>query len=105
MLLSQFLFPRRVPNLAAYRFTPLAMDPTTYGRPAWSPDGKSIAYSEAVDGVHQIFVRSLEAPTALQVTRLRPGAREPFWSADSRRIFFISNLRPGGRVVSRGRRR
>ena len=96
ILVSQLLLQPVRTNLAAYRYTPLATDLPTQHSPAWSPDGKSIAYLGVVDRVPQVFVRSLNSPTAIQVTREPEGVENPFWSADSRRLFFFSATEPRG---------
>ena len=46
-------------DLSAYRFTPLATDSGYQGSPAWSPDGKTLAYVADVNGITQVFTRSL----------------------------------------------
>ena len=96
ILVSQLLLQPVRTNLAAYRYTPLATDLPTQHSPAWSPDGKSIAYLGVVDRVPQVFVRSLDSPTAVQVTREPEECGKPFWSADSRRLFFWSPKEPRG---------
>src|SRR5689334_7140406 len=58
--------------------------------PAWSPDGKTVAYSGEVDGVAQIFTRKLETPTAVAITKSANPCSSPFWSADGSRIFYLS---------------
>src|SRR5262249_28229276 len=45
-------------GLDRYRFTPIATDAGYQGMPAWSPDGKTLAYVAELDGVLQIFTRS-----------------------------------------------
>lgn len=78
------------PDPASYRFTPLETTPDYEGFPAWSPDGKTIAYAAETKGVLQIFTRSLTSTRRAQVTNQARDAREPFWSPDGTRIFFIS---------------
>ena len=80
----------RRPGLSSYRFTPLETTPNYEGFPAWSPDGKTIAYVAEADGVLQVFTRSLGSSRRAQITRQPRDCKEPFWSPDSTRIYFIS---------------
>jgi Tol biopolymer transport system component len=78
-------------DLGSYRFRPFATDPENEYAPAWSPDGRSIAYTRVVDDRAQIFARSLDADSAVQITDLANGAWWPFWSSDGRRVWFRSD--------------
>ena len=78
----------RTLDTAAFRFVPLAVEPGDETSPAWSPDGRSIAYTAEAGGVRQLFTRSLDAAVATQVTTGSTDCREPFWSGDATRIFF-----------------
>jgi Tol biopolymer transport system component len=78
-------------DLSAYKFTSFAADAAPEYGPAWSPDGQMIAFSRFVNGVEQIFVRSLDADTPVQLTRLPVNANGAFWWPDSSRIGFRSN--------------
>ena len=80
-------------DLSRYRFTPFATDAEQEEEAAWSPDGRSIAYAKVWDGKEQIFVRSLDADSPVQVTRVMAGAGQPFWSPDSSRVWFLSDDR------------
>ncbi|HET7710447.1 MAG TPA: protein kinase [Thermoanaerobaculia bacterium] len=87
---GMWLLTRQPPtSLSSYRFTPFETAPEYEGFPAWSPDGKTIAYVAEVDGILQVFTRSLNS-ARLQITRQPRDAREPFWSHDGTRIYFIS---------------
>ena len=55
-------------DLSTYRFTPLSLEAASELEPAWSPDGRSLAYTAAVDGVPQLMVREVGG-TAVQLTR------------------------------------
>ena len=80
-------------DLSSYRFTPLATDAGFQGAPAFSPDGKTVAYVAEVDDVLQVFTRSLASSTRFQVTHSRFDCHNPFWSPDGSRIFFHSLAR------------
>ena len=64
--------------------------------PAWSADGRSLAYSTdrpstalgAGDGVMNIWVRDLQSGTDRQLTRLKAAAMQASWSPDGSRIAF-----------------
>ncbi len=74
----------------APRFTPLASDFTYQGEPAWSPDGKMIAYAAQKDGVLQIFIRSTDSAQSNPITHSSWDCRGPFWSPDGSRIYYLS---------------
>ncbi len=78
---------------ARYRMTPVAVD-TSATLPAWSPDGKVLAYSQESGGYYQIFARRLdqrsEAPA--QLTTLHQDCLFPFWSPAGDRIYFNANF-------------
>jgi tricorn protease len=61
--------------------------------PAWSPDGKTIAYWSDRTGEYELTVRPADGSgTERTVTSLGPGFRyRLFWSPDSKRVAFIDN--------------
>ena len=87
-------------DLSAYKFTPIARAEAMELFPAWSPDGKSIAYTAQINGINQIFTKTLGAldVDAAQLTHAsascdqplsldvhRPGSRHAAKSASLRR--------------------
>jgi Tol biopolymer transport system component len=82
--------PTAVADLSAYRFTPLATEPGYEGSAVWSADGQNVAYLGEKDGVLQVFTRGLGASTSAQITNALRDCKEPFWSADGRRLFYVS---------------
>jgi tricorn protease len=61
--------------------------------PAWSRDGKSIAYFSDAVGEYALHVRSADGKGAAKMYKL-PGAgfyEDPVWSPDSKKIAFIDN--------------
>jgi tricorn protease len=59
--------------------------------PAWSPDGKSIAYFSDASGEYQLYVRDQDGIQPPRVIDLGPGASffyAPHWSPDSKHIAY-----------------
>jgi len=59
--------------------------------PAWSPDGKTIAYFSDRSGEYELTTRPADGSgKEATLTKLGPGYRyRPFWSPDSKKIVFI----------------
>lgn len=59
--------------------------------PAWSPDGKHIAYWSDKSGEYELWIAQADAEgTARKLTNYGAGYRyRPYWSPDSRKIAFI----------------
>lgn len=59
--------------------------------PAWSPDGRTIAYWSDESGEYELWVRNVEANTPpKKITNYGPGFRyNLFWSPDSKKLAFI----------------
>jgi len=77
-------------DLRDFKLTPIAVDAGYQDQPAWNPDGQTLAYVADVDGVLQIFTKTLNSPGRYQVTHRNFDCRFPFWSHDGKRIYFIS---------------
>ena len=78
------------PDLGQYRFTPISLDEVEERSPAWSPDGKSVAYSARINGLNQIMMRSVGSPDAAQITRAGEHCTGPIWSPDGATIYYMS---------------
>ena len=61
-------------------------------QPAWSPDGKQLAFVRAVDSKPQIFVLSFDGGEPMQLTKFKYGAVSPKWSPDGKQILFSSSI-------------
>lgn len=61
-------------------------------QPAWSPDGKQIAFVRIADGKPQVFLLSLDGGEAMQLTKFKYGAGSPQWSPDGKQILFSSSI-------------
>ncbi len=80
------------PGFAFDKFTPLATDAGYQRSAAWSPDGKQIAYEADVDGVVQIFTRTVESAMRTKVTNSSFECYDPIWASDGY-IYYHSQAR------------
>ncbi len=72
-----------------------AMQLTQSGKdsaPAWSPDGKTLAFLSARDGISQIYLLSMEGGEAKKVTSLSSGVDLFKWSPDGKTFAFTSSV-------------
>ena len=69
------------------------------GQPAWSPDGKFIAYVSNQGGNVDIWVQPLAGGRAVRVTSDPANDWQPHWSPDGNRIVFRSERDGGGIFV------
>jgi TolB protein len=57
--------------------------------PAWSPDGKRIAFATDIDGSFDIYVMNADGSDVQNATTGPPDDFEPSWSPDGRTIAFM----------------
>ncbi len=82
-------------NLASGQAIQLTRDSTEEFGPAWSPDGKEIAYYAIRDGVRQVFVMRNTGKAARQVTVDSLQSHQPRWSPDGLHLVFNRTTGPG----------
>jgi serine/threonine protein kinase len=87
---GELLVPQSATSLAASHIRPVATSGEVARSPVFSNDGKSIAFTAAINGVRQVFVRDLNSPMAAQITSSPTDCERPFWSPDDSRIYFFS---------------
>ena len=63
--------------------------------PAWSPDGRFLAYSSNRNGNPDIWVQPIDGGTPIQVTASDYAEEQPAWSPDGRLIAFKSSRLDG----------
>ncbi len=59
--------------------------------PAWSPDGRRIAFSSDRDGHFEIYVMNADGSKVIRLTNTPGFSRQPTWSPDNQRIAFASD--------------
>jgi len=59
--------------------------------PAWSVDGRSIAFSATTGGYSDLFIYDLESNSLRQVTKDRFADLQPAWSPDGRHVAFVTD--------------
>jgi Tol biopolymer transport system component/DNA-binding winged helix-turn-helix (wHTH) protein len=89
-VVALLLVRARPTEISPYRFTPLVVDSSLKVFPAWSPSGKTVAYSGEVDGFFQIFTKTLGASMSTQITKQAKDCFYPFWAPDGRRVFYMA---------------
>jgi TolB protein len=58
--------------------------------PAWSPDGRKLAFVSRRDGNSEIYVMNADGSDQENLTRQSASDSDPNWSRDGRRIVFVS---------------
>ncbi|HLZ87317.1 MAG TPA: S9 family peptidase, partial [Puia sp.] len=61
-------------------------------QPAWSPDGRQLAFVRNTDGKPQVFLLSFDGGEPAQLTHFRYGASSPKWSPDGKEILFSARI-------------
>ena len=89
-LLVNVWLPPSGTDLSSYRLTAFATESGEESAPAWSLDGRTLAYEFVVDGIRQIYTRSLDAASETRVTSSRDDCNRPFWAPDGSSIYYQS---------------
>ncbi len=83
----------------------LTQHPAKDVRPAWSPDGRRLAFVSRRDGNSEVYVMNADGSGKRNLTRDRASDDYPTWSPDGRRIAFLRGRlysnNPGGLGVHR----
>ena len=84
------------PQLFVYDTSRLRLDllyesPGVDTQPAWSPDGKRLAFASNQDGNFEVYILNLETGVVFNLTRNPADDRYPAWSPDGQRILFTTD--------------
>ena len=84
-------------DVATGQQRPIAAGSGDSFEPAWSPDGKRIAYgSTAEGGAPQLFVRWMDTGQAARITGLPDSPQAIEWSPDGNRLAYVMNVPDDG---------
>ncbi len=76
--------------------TKIPTRPRFDGTPAWSPDGRKIAFSGLLGGNWDIYVMEADGGGLKRITEGPAGDFSPSWSPDGRRLAFVRQRGEGG---------
>ncbi len=85
-------------GIAGYRFTPMEVSWENPTVAIWSPDGKAFVYAAGGTSDRHLFLRYLNSPTAVMLTRNSDDWYPAGWSADGKRVLFRGRNPQGGRL-------
>ncbi|HEY3126676.1 MAG TPA: LpqB family beta-propeller domain-containing protein, partial [Candidatus Limnocylindria bacterium] len=83
---AMMLLTAHLSAIAASPIRQLTSSTATNVRPAWSPDGKSIAFQSNRDGPYHIYVMNSDGSNLRQLTNGDNDDRHPNWSPDGKLI-------------------
>ena len=79
----------RAPSVFTPLYRPFITEVTSASSPAWSPDGRTLAYLDVVNGQPQVFVRAVDASQSTAVAREAAASSMLLWAPDGSRLYFM----------------
>jgi len=80
-------------DYSTFRYTPFATEVVPEREPAWSSDGRYVAYLQQINGFYQVVYRGVDEISSHQLTNMPAGvdqANRPIWMPDDTGIFFVA---------------
>jgi eukaryotic-like serine/threonine-protein kinase len=78
------------------RVQPLVQTPNSEGWPAFSPDGRWMAYASDASGRPEVYLRPYPGPGAAEQVSVEGGS-SPAWNSNGRELFFVSGADAAGK--------
>ena len=69
----------------------ITSEPLSHTYPAWSHDGRFLAFAKYINGSNEIFLLDMDTKQQIQITDHPANDTMPSWSPDDRQIAFVSN--------------
>lgn len=95
----------RIPGFQLYSFDTqtgdtkkITNEPISHTHPAWSHDGRFLAFAKYVGSNNEIFILDLNTSQQIQITNHPANDIMPSWSPDDSQIAFVSN-REGNKEI------
>ncbi len=88
----------KLPPLPTTRLVQLTFHEGVEEWPAWSPDGKQLAFSHEVGGFKKLFVKDLATGAERQLTTVPKDDIQPAWSPDGKQLAFARASLPNGKL-------
>ncbi len=89
----------RAPIVFTPFYRPFITEVTSASNPAWSPDGKTLAYLDVINGQPEVFVRGADASQSTGVAKDAASSSMLLWAPDGSRLYF---MRGDGSIASVG---
>ncbi|HSP94495.1 MAG TPA: protein kinase [Thermoanaerobaculia bacterium] len=101
--ITSLLSTTRVRPESSAPFSPPRLSQVTFAEsieefPAWSPDGKRLAFCREAGAIRKVFSKDLATGQESALTRGESDDIQPDWSADGRFLLFMRSRQPGRKL-------
>jgi Tol biopolymer transport system component len=82
-------------DFESIQILPLIATPANEDSPAWSPDGREVAFQSDASGEKQIYISHADGSNVRQITKGLGPCEAPAWSPDGKRLVFQNEKSDG----------